>query len=1164
MNKKLVSLALASTLVAGSMSIGFAAGELTANIDDSKVVKAVERLAAFGIIDGMDDGQYHPELEVTREQFAKVLVDALGLGSAAAAAQGGTQFADVEAGRWSAGYVNVAVGQGILKGYPDGTFKPANKVTYAEAVTMLVRALGYQDAFLPGSWPGNYVAKAAEEGITKDVVFAPTGVADRGSMAVMVDNTLDADVVKIEEYGTLTGTEITYRKVNVSLLEEKLEVSKLEEAIVLSTPKVDNAIDEDQIKVELTENYDKDDDGDDEYEKGDEKTFDVLDTVDVENALGLSLNVYINDDEEVVYVEESKTPFKVIYDVVDVESDLVVNEDKNDEITLIKLDKDYELEDDYIIYLDNEEVTVKEFAAQVKEEGNHLFVKAVLSNKGNIKVIDAFAWDGAESGVVKEASESTVVYFENDADDEETFKAKDYDKVVVMDNNGNSMTLADIEKNDVIYINDVYSRGSKEGDALEEAASGDEVAYVVVVRDSVTGNVERYNQDKFEVRIDGTTYDVTDEATVSSTDDKEIVDFDDTDEGKNALDDMTAADEDALVILDAKGYVRHVTTDVAASSGDLYGVVTGKDTDFGDVEVKILTNDETEVKYDFDIEPEDVFAYGAGADETAVAVGDVVKYTLDSDGEIDSIQKIAGYIGNIGDDEDDDLLAAAGEAEDFTPEFGPLDTDFTDDSLEVDDEDYVVSSDVLVFDYSEAVTRDDDGLITAVDQGDIEVVSFASLEEKGKDNKVVFFRDDNDEVQLIVLTQQVESEDERAAYVVNAWTSDNEPLVELAEFDKEGTPDFEIDNLTAANNLDAETVVIFTENSDGTIDVSDISASGESEEDDFNLYTGKVRDIDGKYLTLEEQDGSTIKIFKAESDVVVYETDDEKDFSDIDDNDYVTAAVKDGKAQVIKLYKSTDSVDMDLLETAYEAHNEGATFEVEDGEDGEEAGEAVTYLINAYADGFDRLTLEDADGEESFVTVADFDAVYFNAVEVTADQMSAWLAAETLTNVYVEVTDTTKLVVKDADAATAATELATAKEDAAALTEAEYTAATWSDLEDALDDAEASTAEMTAKTTAINTAIGDLVYVVTDLTVEDDAVVTALDNDAHTLTVAAASTVADVKGALSSDYDAVSIEVLDAPAGNAQGDAVVVTTGMVVEVVAEDNTTTQEFAITVQ
>ncbi|MEJ8554823.1 S-layer homology domain-containing protein [Tepidibacter sp. Z1-5] len=193
--KKIRSLVLAGVVVLGLIGTSYAAMPEMGQNTDKKIVAAVERLSTLGIVNGMDDGKYHEEMKVTREQFAKILVEALGLGNTAA--NGTTNFNDVESSRWSSGYINVAVGQGLIKGYPDGTFKPETEVSYAEAITMLVRALGYKDELLKGSWPENYVAKAADVKITADVKFASaTGKADRGAVALLVDNTLNAKLVK--------------------------------------------------------------------------------------------------------------------------------------------------------------------------------------------------------------------------------------------------------------------------------------------------------------------------------------------------------------------------------------------------------------------------------------------------------------------------------------------------------------------------------------------------------------------------------------------------------------------------------------------------------------------------------------------------------------------------------------------------------------------------------------------------------------------------------------------------------------------------------------------------------------------------------------------------------------------------------------------------------
>ena len=71
-------------------------------------------------------------------------------------------FSDMAGYGWAEGYVKYAVQHGVTKGYPDGTFKPGNKVTMNELITMVLRAAAYTDENLGGTWPSNYIGKAAE------------------------------------------------------------------------------------------------------------------------------------------------------------------------------------------------------------------------------------------------------------------------------------------------------------------------------------------------------------------------------------------------------------------------------------------------------------------------------------------------------------------------------------------------------------------------------------------------------------------------------------------------------------------------------------------------------------------------------------------------------------------------------------------------------------------------------------------------------------------------------------------------------------------------------------------------------------------------------------------------------------------------------------------
>jgi len=267
--------------------------------------EAVLRLAAFKIIHGKEDGKYHPEDMVTREEFAKILVTSLKMDTAVKAGLGFTNFKDVEATRWSAGYISIAAGQGLIKGYPDGTFKPANQVSYAEAVTMLVRALGYKDEFLSGQWPANYLAKAGEKEITKkSQICRCLWLCKQGDVAIMVNNTLDAKVVKVVEY---TAGAIKYEERDVTLLEDKLNIEKLEDVRVLANKRIDDGLEEDEVRIRIFEGKKKD-----EY---DDKEYDFVGDVNPELVLGEEVNVYLNDDDEVIYLEK-KTSDKAYFDYV--------------------------------------------------------------------------------------------------------------------------------------------------------------------------------------------------------------------------------------------------------------------------------------------------------------------------------------------------------------------------------------------------------------------------------------------------------------------------------------------------------------------------------------------------------------------------------------------------------------------------------------------------------------------------------------------------------------------------------------------------------------------------------------------------------------------------------------------------------------------------------
>jgi alpha-L-arabinofuranosidase len=95
----------------------------------------------IGCINGYEDGTFKADRLITRAEFAAIVGKYIGFDGAI----GEASFNDVDETHWAKGYINQMSGAGIIKGYSDGTFKPNNTITRAEAVTMINRAFGRAD-----------------------------------------------------------------------------------------------------------------------------------------------------------------------------------------------------------------------------------------------------------------------------------------------------------------------------------------------------------------------------------------------------------------------------------------------------------------------------------------------------------------------------------------------------------------------------------------------------------------------------------------------------------------------------------------------------------------------------------------------------------------------------------------------------------------------------------------------------------------------------------------------------------------------------------------------------------------------------------------------------------------------------------------------------------
>ncbi|WP_405109818.1 S-layer homology domain-containing protein [Paenibacillus sp. FSL K6-1217] len=154
----------------------------------------IERAARMGMITGYADGSFHPDAKVTRAEFAAMLAKAFGLTGSQ-----GAGFSDTQ-GHWASEALAALKEHGVIQGYADGSFRPKQQVTRAEAVAMLARLTNYVPGApasfsdLTASWAAEPIHAFANAGIVSgkgNGVFKPKETASRAESVVMIIRLLD-------------------------------------------------------------------------------------------------------------------------------------------------------------------------------------------------------------------------------------------------------------------------------------------------------------------------------------------------------------------------------------------------------------------------------------------------------------------------------------------------------------------------------------------------------------------------------------------------------------------------------------------------------------------------------------------------------------------------------------------------------------------------------------------------------------------------------------------------------------------------------------------------------------------------------------------------------------------------------------------------------------
>ncbi|KAI7278332.1 hypothetical protein KC345_g6063 [Hortaea werneckii] len=168
----------------------------------------VNNMGSRLVINGTGDGLFSPNQDITRAEFAAIIVRGLGLKLENSA----VSFTDVQSADWYGTAVQTASAYGLINGFEDGTFRPDDKITREQAMAIIAKAMKitglkdklqaagtggmlghYADAVTTSAWATESIADVLQAGIVtgrSDSQLAPKANMTRAEVAAIIERLL--------------------------------------------------------------------------------------------------------------------------------------------------------------------------------------------------------------------------------------------------------------------------------------------------------------------------------------------------------------------------------------------------------------------------------------------------------------------------------------------------------------------------------------------------------------------------------------------------------------------------------------------------------------------------------------------------------------------------------------------------------------------------------------------------------------------------------------------------------------------------------------------------------------------------------------------------------------------------------------------------------------
>ena len=232
---RMIHALLAAALAAGlviPLPAGAAGTSSFQDVSDPATAVNADILRLMGVVSGAGGNTFRPNDKLTRAQFCTMAVNFMGLKDQVVLHSTRTIFTDVPSSHWARGYINLAAstivdpgsgsgsggsssGEGatpspgtpLIAGVGDGRFLPEQELSFAQAVTILIRVLGYSGDKVGAVWPDGYLNLAESIGLTNGISAKAGDSLTRAQAAQLFVNALSCKTGDGKDYYTTLGSE---------------------------------------------------------------------------------------------------------------------------------------------------------------------------------------------------------------------------------------------------------------------------------------------------------------------------------------------------------------------------------------------------------------------------------------------------------------------------------------------------------------------------------------------------------------------------------------------------------------------------------------------------------------------------------------------------------------------------------------------------------------------------------------------------------------------------------------------------------------------------------------------------------------------------------------------------------------------------------------------